>query len=194
MGPDRWDARYREGIPRWDLGGAPPVLPELLAELPETSLRVLVPGAGHGHDALAWAAAGHRVTAVDYAPLAVAGMIERVEAADVRMTIHQGDVLDLPEAFTGRFDAVWEQTCFCALARSLRADYVLSMANALRPAGTFYGLFWNHGWEDGPPFDVTPELVRSLFLPSFSEVSLKAVEHSAPGRANEFLTVLTLLD
>jgi hypothetical protein len=82
---ENWDARYAAGRTGWDLGAAALALDRLLSDLPKGSERVLVPGAGFGHDAIAWAKAGRDVVAVDFAAQAVEGMRERagVHLADI---------------------------------------------------------------------------------------------------------------
>ena len=185
-----WEARYQRGDTPWDLGAAPPVLEDLLVELGPSPLRVLVPGAGTGQDALAWARAGHTVTAVDIAPSAIAALRAAAAEAGLRVRAEVGDLFALPEGYGAAFDAVWEQTCFCAIQPGQRAAYVRAMAAALRPQGWLYGLFWNHGMEGGPPHDVSPEQVTDLFLPTFELRGREPVRVSAGTRSNEFLVRL----
>ena len=183
-----WEARYQRGDLPWDLGLAPPALVDLLASWPAEPLKVLVPGAGTGHDALAWAAAGHVVTAVDIAPSAVQAL--RNLAADANLSVEgvEGDIFDLPQAWRGSFDVIWEQTCYCAILPAQRDDYVRAMAAVLRPAGQYVGLFWNHGMEGGPPWDVTKNDVVARFEGTFEIESLVDVPVSAGTRSHEFLT------
>jgi SAM-dependent methyltransferase len=183
-----WEQRYVQGNTRWDLGGAPPVLVRVIAATPPSPpLRVLVPGAGFGHDALAWAGAGHAVTAVDVAPSACRALETRARRTGLPVRVLEADVFALPPETRGAFDLVWEQTCLCALPPERRADYVRAIADALRPGGRYLGLFWNHGQPGGPPFDLEPAAVRALFGQAFEELSLEPVPDSPPGRAPEFL-------
>lgn len=188
--PSGWEARYVKGDIPWDLGLAPPCLADLLAHLGPSPLRVLVPGAGFGHDALAWARSGHNVTAIDIAPSAVAGIQARALDAGLRVEALALDLFDLPAAIQESFDVVWEQTCFCAIMPAQRATYVRAMADALRAEGIFYGLFWNHGMAQGPPFSICEEDVRGAFEDEFQVERMTPVEHSAGERQNEFLAVL----
>ena len=182
-----WEQRYAEGRTAWDLGGPPPVLVrEVARRAPPPALRVLVPGAGFGHDALAWARAGHAVTAVDLAATPCRVLAERAARSGLLLDVRQADVLALPPDLRGAFDLVWEQTCLCALDPAQHAAYARAMAEALRPGGTLLGLFWNHGMTGGPPFDLTRAAVRALFA-GVEEVSLADVPDSPPGRSNEFL-------
>ena len=185
--PSSWDRRYAEGTARWDLGAAPPALTALLARL-DRPLRVLVPGCGYGHDAIAWAEAGHDVVGVDFAPLAIEGAYERARAAGVEVSWLQADVFAMPDL--PPFDAIWEQTCYCAIDVEDRDRYVRAIADVLKPGGRFFGLLWNHGQPGGPPHDVTPEDVRERFAEAFDVASVTRVTESAPTRSNEFFAEL----
>ena len=70
--PDFWDNLYAEGKDYWNLKKVTPALTEFFKHpsCPATG-SVLVPGAGFGYDAEAWALRGHDVLAVDFAPSAV---------------------------------------------------------------------------------------------------------------------------
>jgi methyl halide transferase len=190
MDRQNWDERYQNQNTPWDLGQAPPVLRALLLQLPP-GRRVLVPGAGSGNDALAWAEAGHDVVAVDFAPAAVELGRQRAAELGLGARFVQADVTALPSSMVNVFDTVWEQTCFCALEPAFRDDYVREMARALEPGGTIYGLFWNHGRSGGPPFDISPSLVRTSFATLFELIALEPVPESVPSRqGREFLAVL----
>jgi len=186
-GPEGWEARYRSGEIPWDLGEAPPILAQLLGKIVERDLDILVPGAGYGHDALAWAHAGHRATAVDIAPTAVAGVAARAREAGLDLDAIVADLFALPEDWRGRFDAVWEQTCFCAVNPDQRALYVDAMADVLKPGGMLYALLWNHGMEGGPPWSINESDVRTWFTTRFEVEHVDDVEQSAGERYHEFV-------
>ncbi|WP_217909824.1 methyltransferase domain-containing protein [Pseudenhygromyxa sp. WMMC2535] len=181
-----WNSRYAEGTTHWDLGGAPPVLEQLIARQ-RGRRRVLVPGAGHGHDALAWAAAGHEVVALDFAPLAVASMRERASQRGVSLEVLEADVTRPPASLRAGFDLVWEQTCLCALEPQLRRPYLEQMAAVLHPEGRMVALLWSHGREGGPPYDMAPGLVERLVAGLFSIERREPVSGSIPEREPEAL-------
>ena len=183
-----WEQRYREQKTPWDLGGAPPVLVRTIRGFAGApSRRVLVPGAGFGHDALAWARAGHRVTAVDVAPSACRDLEARAARAGLPLRVLEADLFALPADTRAAHDLVWEQTCLCALPPERREDYVRAVADALREGGRFVGLFWNHGQPNGPPYDMAPHAVRALLERRFTGLTLEPVPDSPPGRSPEFL-------
>lgn len=70
--PEFWENLYIEHKDYWNLGKATPALLDFFNNplCPQTG-SVLVPGAGFGYDAEAWAKRGHEVLAVDFAPTAV---------------------------------------------------------------------------------------------------------------------------
>jgi SAM-dependent methyltransferase len=185
--PQDWEGRYRAGDVPWDLGRAPPVLERLLERLSGQTLRVFVPGCGRGHDALAWARAGHRVTALDLAPTALAQARERAGAAGLPLDLRVGDVLDPPPDLQGAFDAVWEQTCFCVFPPERRAAYVEAVADVLAPGGRLHALLWAHGASGGPPYDVRRGDARRLFAARFQDLRVEDVPAWNDARWDEFL-------
>lgn len=184
--PSSWDAIYAEGGDKWTLERAPGVLEQLIEGVSERQ-RVLVPGAGHGHDAFAWARAGHEVVALDFAPRALESMRRRASELGVPIEALEADVTAPPASLRGRIDLVWEQTCLCALQPEDRRPYLEAMATVLRPRGSMVALLWNHGMEGGPPFDMTPVLVERLVTGLFSIRKRERVEDSLSTRASQYL-------
>jgi len=99
---------------------------------------VLDLGCGNGRDALAFAAAGMRVVALDYAARAVAALIERATASgfaeriDAR-THDVRDALPLPDASV---DGVFAHMLHCMALRDAELDALLRETyRVLRPGG-----------------------------------------------------------
>ena len=139
---------------------------------------VLVPGAGRGHEARALAKLGFRVTAVDFAEEAVKAM----RKAGPPVEAVQADLFDLPRTYPGRFDALFEHTCFCAIDPARRAEYAEVAWQVLKPSGLALGVFYHHGREGGPPFDVGEEEIRRLFARRFELTRLTVAKDSFPER------------
>ncbi len=61
------------------------------------------------------------------------------------------------------FDAVYDQTCLCALPPELWVAYEASLRAWLRPGGRLFVLFMQTGRKGGPPFDCPITAMRTLF-------------------------------
>lgn len=177
-----WQAVYDENeTPPWDKGEAAPPLVRAVrgAGLPKGT-RVLVPGCGRGHEALFLAREGFAVTAVDFAPGAVAYLKARVEGLPIKAL--ERDLFSLGEDMAGCFDLVVEHTCFCAIPVEMRGAYTEVARKALADGGRLIGLFYETEKEDGPPFRTTDEDVRRHFSKRFEIISCTRPEDSFENR------------
>ena len=114
-GPTRefWQKRFQADDTPWDRGAANPQLAAWLSSGTLNPCRILVPGCGSGHEVAVLAAAGFEVTALDYAPAAIDRTRKLLVAAGLKATLVEADALAWrPER---AFDAIYEQTCLCAL-------------------------------------------------------------------------------
>jgi SAM-dependent methyltransferase len=173
--PEFWEEIYQGGRAGWDLGGPTPVLRRLLGDL-RSSLagswqdrgelapgRLIVLGAGRGHDAREFAWHGFKVTAVDFAADAAAAM-RRLADPLAPIEIVQADIFTLPAELDQTFDAVLEYTCFCAINPARRPEYADLVARLIRPGGAYVALLFpldQH--KGGPPFAVSVDEALSLF-------------------------------
>ncbi|HEX2912960.1 MAG TPA: methyltransferase domain-containing protein [Chloroflexia bacterium] len=197
-----WNERYDKGQTGWDIGEpAPPFVDyvengSLLNFAPEKS-SLLVPGCGRGHDALYFAQQGFEVTALDFAPTAIAEGIERARKTPLRGSIQfaVADFFQLPEKYHGKFDYAAEHTLFCAIEPSLRPQYARVMHQVLKPGGLLLAIFWAHHRAGGPPYSTTPAEIQELFTPYFEIEHLELAARSHLRRANEeFFGVLRKKD
>lgn len=155
-----WEARFRAGTTGWERGT---LHPSFLAWREEGRLapcRVLVPGAGRSPEPLAMARAGFDVTVLDLAASAIAAQRAAFAAAGATARIVHADLFafhpDRP------FDAVWDQTCLCALPPASLPGYAARLLDWVRPDGTLFALLAQTGQADGPPFDCPVPLMRGL--------------------------------
>ncbi len=161
--PDKWDANYEQGTDGWDLGGPTPVFQRLLRNGQLTPGRMIVLGAGRGHDAREFARHGFQVTAVDFSSRAVREM-HRLASPQAPVEILQHDIFTLPETFDHSFDYVLEYTCYCAIDPNRRTDYADLVRRVLRPNGIYVDLaFPLDGRKSGPPFAVSTKEILDLF-------------------------------
>ncbi len=163
----QWSARYEAEDTPWDLGAPHPDLVRRLEEDPGLGGapgRVLVPGCGRGHDALALARAGWQVVAVDMAPAVddlVRAALEPFDGRFVVADLFDDDALD--GALGGRpVDLVFDHTLFCALPLHHRPDFGATCRRVLGPDGQVVSVVFPIGRdhaEGGPPWGMTPEAV-----------------------------------
>lgn len=155
--PEYWDGRFQAGDAPWERAGLNPAFQVWRASGALAPCRVLVPGAGRSPEPLALLEAGFDVTALDLAESAVAVQAGRLGAGRVA----QADVTRWqPDA---PFDAVYDQTCLCALPPPLWPEYEARLRAWLRPGGRLFVLFMQTGREGGPPFDCPVPAMRALF-------------------------------
>lgn len=193
-GPDVgfWQARFDARQTPWDRGGVNPQIEQwvrsgqlrpsqdadarAVAGDDARLTRVLVPGCGSGYEVAFLAEWGFDVTGVDFAPAAAARTRNRLRsllqsAAASRMTraeVVEADVLSFEPPL--EFDAVYEQTCLCALYPDQWRRYADRVHAWLRPGGRLYALFMQvhrdgarAGLIEGPPYHCDINAMRALF-------------------------------
>jgi methyl halide transferase len=188
-----WEALYQSGETQWDKGEPSPGLVDFLAHTALTG-RVLVPGCGRGHDVQAIAAAGAEeveVIGLDISPSAFAGI-----EPPPRTRFVVGDLFAMPTEFASAFDAVFEHTCYCAIPRERRDDYVRAVAGALKPGGLLLGIFYLNPRDDpdpslGPPFNATLDELDTRFAEHFALLRSETPARAFLGREDR--EVLRLL-
>jgi SAM-dependent methyltransferase len=165
---DFWEQRFAEGNTPWDRGASSPQLAAWLRAGLLKPCRILVPGCGSGYEVVDLALAGFEVTGLDYADEAISRTHRNLERAGVNATLEQADVLawqpDRP------FDAIYEQTCLCALYPDQWRDYADRLHQWLRPGGKLFALFLQwlregaaEGSIQGPPYHCDINAMRALF-------------------------------
>jgi methyl halide transferase len=168
-GPTRefWEERFASGRTPWDRGAPNPQLEAWLEAGALAPCRILVPGCGSGYEVAALAAHGFEVTALDYADAAVARTKKLLEGRSLRAAVATADVLgwsvDRP------FDAIYEQTCLCALYPDHWRAYADRLHAWLRPGGRLFALFMQfprpgaaQGSIEGPPYHCDIVAMRAL--------------------------------
>jgi len=141
IGPntDFWQQRFEKNEIGWDRGGTSP---QLLAWLEGGELRpcrIAVPGCGSGWEVAELAKRGFDVIGIDYTAAAVDKTRALVAAHGLHAHVIQADVLRFqPEA---PFDAIYEQTCLCAIHPEHWQQYARQLHNWLKPEGSLWVLF-----------------------------------------------------
>jgi SAM-dependent methyltransferase len=192
-----WAELYQTGDTGWDQGGPSPGLVDFLKNdlgpgcaVPFRSGRALVPGCGHGHDALALAKAGFEVIGLDVVKKAVEEASRMADAEGLKnVGFERADFLHLPARLCGTYDLIFENTFFCAIDPDHRDRYVEAAADLLKPGGFLLGVFYNIQPESGPPFGATREELLDRFSRRFILI-LDRVPRSISRREGKELLML----
>ena len=161
--PQKWEADYQRGTDGWDLGGPTPVFKRLASSSRFKPGRMIVLGAGRGHDAREFSRHGFKVTAVDFSSYAVEQMHRLADPA-APVKILQQDIFTIPHELDSSFDYLLEYTCFCAIDPQRREEYADVVDRLLKPKGIYIDLaFPLDGRKGGPPFAVTEAEIFNLF-------------------------------
>lgn len=171
LSPHFWQEKFETRQTGWDRGQASPQLMQWLASgalNPSHTRRIAVPGCGKGWEVAALSEAGFDVTGLDYTPAAVTEAQQRLQMAGLLARVIQADVLSyVPDQ---PFDAVYEQTCLCALTPDAWIRYSEQLVRWVRPGGRLYALFMQvdrpgrqQGLVEGPPFHCDINAMHALF-------------------------------
>ena len=172
---DFWQTRFESGNLPWDRDASNPQLEQWIAAGligPGTSM--LVPGCGRGWEVATLAAHGVKTTGIDYAPGAIAACQAMLQSKGLTAGLIQADVLAWhPDA---PVDAVYEQTCLCALHPDHWRAYADQLHAWLRPGGRLFALFVQalakeseQGFVKGPPYHCDIHAMRALFPEQYWE-------------------------
>jgi SAM-dependent methyltransferase len=169
-GPDLdfWQRRFVSGDLPWDRGAAGPQLQRWWSDgVIRPGVRIAVPGCGTGHDVAWLARAGAQVTGIDYAPAALERARETLRQADAQASLVAADVTAWAPGEP--FDAVYEQTCWCALHPDRWAAYAQRLQSWLRPGGQLLLMLMQaprpgaaEGRLEGPPYHMDVHGARAL--------------------------------
>lgn len=194
--PEAWNKAYEENRHPWDLGSPTPEFMRLVREenLPAAKSRILIPGAGYGHDAVALAKLGYPVTAVEFAPKAANTILARARAENIFVNVIRRDFFALASegGLQHNFDCILEYTFFCAIAPPRRSEYARACAKLLAPEGMLIGLFFPlEERSGGPPFSVSQTAVAEAFSPFFHLTFHQPQASVTPRKDREILGIFT---
>ena len=157
-----WESRYQSGETGWDRGASSPALSVWLEKSGlRSGCRMLVPGCGRGHEVVHLAELGFEVTGIDIAPSAVTHLKQALNTKGLSAKVMQADLFQYrPDS---PFDAIYEQTCLCAIQPEQREQYEALLYDWLKPGGSLYALFMQTAADGGPPFHCDLLSMRHLF-------------------------------
>ena len=164
-----WQERFDKNEIGWDRGSPSPQLLAWLDSAQMQPCRIAVPGCGSGWEVAELAKRGFDVTGIDYTAAAVDKTRALLAAQSLKAEVIQADVLSyLPEA---QFDAVYEQTCLCAIHPEHWIEYSQQLHRWLRPGGSLWVMYMQmirpaaseEGVIHGPPYHCDINAMRALF-------------------------------
>ncbi len=180
---DYWETRYAEQKTGWDVGTISTPLKTYFDQLLNNELRILIPGAGNGHEAVYLFDSGFtNVHVLDISPLAIRHF-HSIRPDFPSTQVHVGDFWK----HEGVYNLIVEQTFFCAIDPKLRAYYCSKVASLLAPEGKLIGLLWSVPMnEHQPPFGGDAEEYQKLFETTFDiSIMEKAYNSIAPRSGRE---------
>lgn len=195
-GPTRdfWQTKFDAKDTPWDRGATSP---QLLQWLPSIGrAQIVVPGCGSGYDVETLARAGCEVFGIDYTAAAVERARARVkEFKNARVV--EADVLTWRPP--SPVDAVFEQTCLCALHPDHWRTYADNLHAWLKPGGKLYAQLMQaerpgarEGLVEGPPYHCDVNAMRALFPAERWQWPKPPYEKIArPGPYHELAVILT---
>jgi thiopurine S-methyltransferase len=179
-----WNNRYLEDNSPWDTGSATSPLQRYIDSLTDKNVRILVPGAGFGHEAIYLFQQGFYNTYIcDWSEVALQE-IQRRHPDFPSERLICGDFFSIKE----RFDLILEQTFFCAIDMGLRFAYAKKMYELLNKDGLLVGLLWAEEFDkEGPPFGGTKAEYLETFSPYFHILEMDISPYSIKPRAGKEL-------
>ncbi|MBA3031546.1 MAG: methyltransferase domain-containing protein [Gammaproteobacteria bacterium] len=164
-----WQERFASGVIPWDRGAPNPQLAQWITDgTLAPGSHVIVPGCGQGWEVAALAAAGMDVTGIDFTPGALTLCRQLLEQNGARARLVDADVLHWLPATP--VDAVFEQTCLCALYPDFWTHYAAQLHAWLKPGGQLLALFMQAqrpestlGFIEGPPYHCDIHAMRAIF-------------------------------
>jgi SAM-dependent methyltransferase len=189
QGEEFWEQCYLEKKDGWEMGGPTPVLTlhftEVKKKFSEGS-EILVPGCGRGHDAAFLAGEKLRVTALDFSEEALKASRDKYGSVK-GLSFEKADVFSYLKKNPQRFDGIFEHTLFCAIDPEERQKFIHATAQALRPSGYWFGVFFMRSSPGGPPFGLTQWELRERVQADFEIFDWKISPASATPRKNQEL-------
>jgi SAM-dependent methyltransferase len=179
-----WDNRYQSNDIGWDLGTISPPLKAYFDQLTNLDLKILIPGGGNSYEAEYLFDKGFKnVYVVDLSQTALDNLKNRVPDFPSSNLI-LNNFFDLDQTF----DLIIEQTFFCAINPSLRADYAKKASDILNVNGKVAGLLFDVVLNTThPPFGGSKTEYLGYFTPYFDIKIMDASYNSIKPRAGREL-------
>jgi SAM-dependent methyltransferase len=187
-----WERKYIAGQTKWDNGKPSPALVNFLELNSFKPGKIAVLGCGYGHDALLLSRYGFDVTGFDFAPSAIAHAQSLAKQSGLPAQFLLRNIFQLSSEFSGYFDYIWENGCFCSISSTKRSDYVKTVYSLLKPNSYFLGLFLVFADENSLPFGIEATKIVSLFSNFFEQPIKFELTQDIPkcGKGKKLLVIL----
>jgi thiopurine S-methyltransferase len=181
-----WNQRYLENNTPWDAGEPTTPIKNYVDSLDDHDIKILIPGAGNGHEARYLFEKGFtNVWVCDWAEEALSRFSESLPEFPKSQLLNI-DFFKISQ----QFDLIIEQTFLSALPPGLRESYVEKTAALLQVGGRLVGLLFANPFSfEGPPFGGTNEEYLQLFSPKFEIEKLEMCYNSIPPRKDQELFI-----
>ena len=137
--PKYWDNKYINNEDQWDLNQPTPIFINWSKTLKDKK-KILIPGAGKGHDAIYLAEKGHDVYAVDFSIQATDYIRKAAQNKKVKINVINKNLFSLNKYYNS-FDIFLEYTFYCAISPSERSRYIKESYKLLKDDGRLVGIF-----------------------------------------------------
>lgn len=188
---DYWTERYANQNTGWDIGYPSTPLKDYINQLEDTSLFILIPGAGNGYEAeYLWQQGFKNVVVIDISEVPLKAFKKRNPDFPNKQLIH-GNFFE----HEGKYDLILEQTFFCSFVPTdeNRSAYAKQMAKLLRPTGKLVGLWFDFPMTDDMekrPFGGDKSLYLKYLNPYFETVIFEKCYNSiAPRQGKELFGI-----
>lgn len=187
-----WQSRYENGETEWDMGGVSPPIKayiDSVLKAADRSLSILIAGAGNAYEAQYLHELGFtHVYVLDFAQMPLDDFVKNVPDFNHNHLL-QADFFALDEE-KYQFDLAIEQTFFCAIDPSRRAEFVHKTHALLKNGGRWVGVLWDCDFEgEQPPFGGSAAEYQALFEEKFELVTFATCTNSHPKRQGRELFV-----
>lgn len=187
LSEDYWSSRYQNEMTGWDVGKITTPIKEYADQLQDKSIRILIPGAGNGHEAEYLHNQGFtNVFVCDIVREALDNLMTRCPGFPENHLLHS-DFFELQDSF----DLILEQTFFCALNPTRRSEYIDKMNRIISPNGKLVGVLFGIVFPfNGPPFGGNIEEYEQLISSKFDIETLAPCYNSiGPRSGNELFFI-----
>lgn len=182
-----WNEKYLINSTGWDAKSVTRPIKEYIDQLDDKSIKILIPGAGYGHEAEYIYTKGFSNTFLnEWSEEAIDRFIAKYPNFPKNQII-QGDFF----AIEGSFDLIIEQTFFCALDPKLRSNYAEKTSSLLAPKGKLVGVLFDFPLtENGPPFGGDRDSYLSIIEEHYEIILLEKCYNSILPRKNSELFMI----